>query len=362
MSKTIISSQEVLGKNFAVYGDVNEPLFLARDVAEMIEHSDVSKMVKAVDDDEKVKNNVLTPGGLQETWFLTEYGLYEVLMQSRKQVAKDFKKEVKQILRDLRRTGAVITEGASDESIDYQSKYGRYRLRKTFTESSDMIATYREYKALSKIERDAKRIDNRDRIRNCNIVLDVIETTIAENATTMKGSEMLALRELALEVQADITHLHNKLNGGKKSAMTKRIQQLEEELAMTQEVSEDDFYFIDSHPFSENYMYTYGKGKVVKTAAYHRWINNLHLEDYLPETYPGVDFTQPIRMTILLGHKDNMDTINFSKSIIDQLSIYYGFNDKLVVECIESLHSYVEDYNDGYIYVKIENICDTNKD
>lgn len=37
--------------------------------------------------DEKVVNNVYTLGGNQQTWFLTENGLYEVLMQSRKPIA-----------------------------------------------------------------------------------------------------------------------------------------------------------------------------------------------------------------------------------------------------------------------------------
>ena len=84
---TVIKEQEVLGKDFRVYGDMLNPLFLAKDVADMIEHSDVSKMVKAVDEDEKVKNNILTPGGEQEMWFLTEAGLYEILFQSRKPIA-----------------------------------------------------------------------------------------------------------------------------------------------------------------------------------------------------------------------------------------------------------------------------------
>ena len=35
-----------------------------------------------VDEDEKVVNNVYTLGGNQKAWFLTEDGLYEVLMQS----------------------------------------------------------------------------------------------------------------------------------------------------------------------------------------------------------------------------------------------------------------------------------------
>ena len=35
-------------------------------------------------------------------WFLSEDGLYEVLMQSRKPIAKQFKKKVKTLLKDLR--------------------------------------------------------------------------------------------------------------------------------------------------------------------------------------------------------------------------------------------------------------------
>ena len=52
-------------------------------------------MLQIIYEDEKVTNNVCTLGGNQETWFLTEAGLYEVLFQSRKPIAKAFKKEVK---------------------------------------------------------------------------------------------------------------------------------------------------------------------------------------------------------------------------------------------------------------------------
>ena len=41
-------------------------------------------------------------------WFLTEDGLYEVLMQSRKPIAKEFKKEVKKILKQIRTTGGAV--------------------------------------------------------------------------------------------------------------------------------------------------------------------------------------------------------------------------------------------------------------
>ena len=106
----IINEQEVLGKDFKIYGSIDEPLFLAKDVADWIEYdkSSINKMLNKVDEDEKVRNIVPTLGGAQEMWLLTENGLYEVLMQSRKPIAKTFKKEVKKILKQIRKTGGYI--------------------------------------------------------------------------------------------------------------------------------------------------------------------------------------------------------------------------------------------------------------
>ena len=102
---TVIQQQEILGKPLTVYGDFENPLFLAKEVAEWIEHSQVVRMLQNIDDDEKVMNIVHTPGGNQEAWFLTEDGVYEVLMQSRKPIAKQFKKEVKTVLKSIRKHG-----------------------------------------------------------------------------------------------------------------------------------------------------------------------------------------------------------------------------------------------------------------
>ena len=107
---TVIQQQEILGKPLTVYGDFENPLFLAKEVAEWIEHSQVVRMLQNIDDDEKVMNIVHTPGGNQEAWFLTEDGVYEVLMQSRKPIAKQFKKEVKVVLKSIRKHGIYATD------------------------------------------------------------------------------------------------------------------------------------------------------------------------------------------------------------------------------------------------------------
>lgn len=105
----VIKQTELLGHQFAVFGTPEEPLFKAKDVAECIEHPNITMMLKLVDDDEKGVKECLTPGGNQRVWFLTEAGLYEVLMQSRKPIAKQFKAGVKKILHEIRTTGSYST-------------------------------------------------------------------------------------------------------------------------------------------------------------------------------------------------------------------------------------------------------------
>lgn len=114
----MISKSSFLGKEVDVYGTAESPLFLAKDVADWIEHSDVSMMVKNVDEDEKVTNNVCTLGGSQNAWFLTEDGLYEVLMQSRKPIAKQFKKGIKEILKSIRRTGVYSVNAQIKDRVE----------------------------------------------------------------------------------------------------------------------------------------------------------------------------------------------------------------------------------------------------
>ena len=121
----------VLGKELTMYGTLENPLFLAKDVAEWIEYSklqngnpNTSMMLKTVDEDEKGIRIVYTLGGNQEMWFLTEDGLYEVLMQSRKPIAKQFKKEVKRILKELRLKGE-----AKIEPIPIQSQKTELEIR-----------------------------------------------------------------------------------------------------------------------------------------------------------------------------------------------------------------------------------------
>ena len=110
----IIDERKLLGKDFKIYGDIENPLFLAKDVANWIEHNQVARMMEMVDENEKLMCSISTSGQNREMWFLTEDGLYEVLMQSRKPIAKQFKKEVKKILKSIRMNGMYATDKLLD--------------------------------------------------------------------------------------------------------------------------------------------------------------------------------------------------------------------------------------------------------
>ena len=114
---------DILGKEIAFYNTWEEPLFLAKDVAEWIDYNkdkrgyyDTAAMLRTVDIDEKIKvrTRINNPSG-SDVWFLTEDGLYEVLMQSRKDIARDFKKKVKAILKEYRKTGSCISDNKQAE-------------------------------------------------------------------------------------------------------------------------------------------------------------------------------------------------------------------------------------------------------
>lgn len=96
-------TQELNGVMFDIYGDFTHPLFLAKDVADFIEHNKPHEMIKNIEDGvEKLMATVSLSGQNRDAWFLTEDGVYEVLMTSRKPKAKEFKKFVKTLLKEYR--------------------------------------------------------------------------------------------------------------------------------------------------------------------------------------------------------------------------------------------------------------------
>lgn len=90
--------------------DVNgEAWFVLKDVCDVL-HMDTSKLKQVadrLDDDEKGRYSVPTPGGEQATWIINESGLYHVILRSDKPEAAPFRRWVtNDVLPAIRKTGS----------------------------------------------------------------------------------------------------------------------------------------------------------------------------------------------------------------------------------------------------------------
>lgn len=158
----VIDEREILGREVVLYGNIDNPLFLAKDVAEWIgyDKTSVNKMLNTVDEDEKLNGTLFRLGQNRSVWFLTEDGLYEVLMQSRKPIAKQFKKEIKKILKQIRKTGGYIPISQEDDEKTIMAK--ALMISKRTIEEKDALLAQKE----QQVQYLSYEIESKDRYLN----------------------------------------------------------------------------------------------------------------------------------------------------------------------------------------------------
>ena len=164
----IIHKEIILGKEIDVWGTFEEPYFRASDVASWLGFKNISTSLKCLDPEELTKFNLGSRQG--EVWFLTEDGLYDFLMQSRKPAAKEFKKGVKAILKEIRKTGAYVAIKEDDTEEDIiargliaakaalERKEARVRELEAQTEKQTVVITHQQ----EQIQKDAPKVEYYD--------------------------------------------------------------------------------------------------------------------------------------------------------------------------------------------------------
>lgn len=95
-----------------------EPWWVLKDVAEVLGIADYHQVGDRLDEDERGRYQVHTPGGLQELKCVNESGLYSVILRSDKPEAKRFRKWItSEVLPSIRKTGQYsLTAEARRES------------------------------------------------------------------------------------------------------------------------------------------------------------------------------------------------------------------------------------------------------
>lgn len=113
MELTIVGEIKFKNCVLAVYGDLDAPLFRAQDVADLIEYGsgNVWNLVNLCEDDEHMLLPVMVGGQRRKVTFITETGLYNILSQSKKPIARAWRRVVHEELIALRRSqGKDISE------------------------------------------------------------------------------------------------------------------------------------------------------------------------------------------------------------------------------------------------------------
>lgn len=94
------------GKRLPVYASLDVPIFKAADIASMIGYSDGNtwKMLEMCEQDEKLNLPIVVGGQRRQVSFVTENGLYNILSQSRKPIARKWRRVIHDELIRLRRS------------------------------------------------------------------------------------------------------------------------------------------------------------------------------------------------------------------------------------------------------------------
>lgn len=98
----------------------DEIYFVGKDVAEILGYQEPHKSInRLVDEDDRMKHPVIDVlGRTQEAWMINESGLYSLILSSKLEEAKKFKKWItSEVLPSIRKHGAYMTNETLEKAI-----------------------------------------------------------------------------------------------------------------------------------------------------------------------------------------------------------------------------------------------------
>jgi prophage antirepressor-like protein len=130
-----------------IKGTVDEPLFRASDIGEILEITTIRSVIRDFNDSEKVVHTMHTLGGSQQVTFLTEKGLYKVLFKSRKPIAEKFQNWVCEVIKEIRLHGLYdlqkALEQAKTETVQVEKEYDhKLQKQKALEREKVLLAQY----------------------------------------------------------------------------------------------------------------------------------------------------------------------------------------------------------------------------
>lgn len=134
MSEILVFKSKEFGQVRTLFQN-NEILFIAADVCKVLDISNPTKAVSRLDNDEKANLKLGLRGG--DTNVVTEAGLYNLVLASRKPEAKGFKRWITHdVIPQIRKTGQYRTKGKQPLPEEVQQKRAEAMLLNARTRQS----------------------------------------------------------------------------------------------------------------------------------------------------------------------------------------------------------------------------------
>lgn len=93
------------GQELDVYSSLDEPVFKASDIANMLDYSagNVWNLLGMCEEDEKLTLTMIVAGQRRQVSFVTEHGLYNIFEQSRKPLARRWRRLINNKIIEMRK-------------------------------------------------------------------------------------------------------------------------------------------------------------------------------------------------------------------------------------------------------------------
>ena len=181
----------------------NEPLWVAKDICEVLQYKNIARALDKLDDDEKGVQILNTLGGEQKMSVVNESGLYTLILRSNKPEAKKFKKWVTaEVLPTIRKTGSYSIGKATDtntmvlEMMKMQSEFMQIQLKQTDA-IIELVKTIKQTPQLTTAQPQVQYLDSRDRKKLRDAISEKAKEVASElgvSTSTIKPSIWIDLK------------------------------------------------------------------------------------------------------------------------------------------------------------------------